>query len=332
MTPDEAPRESFAEDLKHAARGFAMGAADIVPGVSGGTVALILGIYQRLVTAVSHVDATLLGLAAQRQWAAAAARLDLRFLVALALGILTGAAGLAGLMHTLLEQHTEATFAAFFGLILASGLLVGKMCRPRGSGELLTSIALGVGGVVVAYLLVSQAGISNRPGLGYTFLCGCIGICAMILPGVSGSYLLLLLDKYHEITGIIKNLVHLDVTAGDLVTLVVFALGCLVGLLAFSKLLKWVLVRHYTPTMAVLCGFMIGSLYKVWPFQAGDGPADASFKERAASMHPTLPESFGAHEWACVGIAAVCFFGVLVIDAIARRGDRLPVAEQAPAS
>ncbi|TWT78520.1 hypothetical protein Pla123a_13130 [Posidoniimonas polymericola] len=309
-----------------------MGAADIVPGVSGGTVALVLGIYQRLVTAVSHVDATLLGMVARREWGAAARRLDLRFLVALAVGILTGAAGLAGLMHTLLEDHTEATFAAFFGLILASGLLVGKMCRPSTSGQLWRCVLLGAAGVGVAYLLVSQAGISNRPGLGYTFLCGCIGICAMILPGVSGSYLLLLLDKYHEITGIIKNLVHLDVTASDLATLMVFALGCLVGLLAFSKLLKWVLVRHYTATMAVLCGFMIGSLYKVWPFQAGDAPVDAPFKERAASMHPVWPEAFGGHEWTCLGVAAGCFVGVLVIDAVARRGDRLPVADHVPAS
>ena len=210
-----------------------MGAADIVPGVSGGTVALILGIYTRLVTAVSRVDATLLGLLGRGKWRQAADRLDLRFLIALGVGIGAGAVGLAGLMHTLLEDHTQLTYAAFFGLILASGILVGRMCRPHGAAQLAGCLALGLAGVAIAYLLVSQSVIENRPGFLYTFVCGAIGICAMILPGISGSYLLLLLGKYHEITGIIKNLAHLNVTGGDLVTLAVFAVGCLLGLVLF---------------------------------------------------------------------------------------------------
>ncbi|TWT37330.1 hypothetical protein KOR34_22780 [Posidoniimonas corsicana] len=310
---------SLLGDLKIAARGFCMGAADIVPGVSGGTVALILGIYARLVTAVSRVDRTLLGLLAKRQWSAAADHLDLRFLIALACGIGAGAVGLAGVMHTLLEEHTELTYAAFFGLILASGLLVGRMCRPAGSQQAALCVGLGVAGAAFAFFLVSLAAVTGPPGLGYTFLSGVIGICAMILPGISGSYLLLLLGKYHEITGIIKNLAHLEVSGADVATLATFAVGCLIGLLMFSKLLKWLLVRYYSPTMAVLCGFMIGSLYKVWPFQRGDAPPEASFKERALTMEPIWPQEFGGHEQACVAIAVACLAGVLVVDALARR-------------
>lgn len=308
---------SLTSDLKNALRGFLMGAADIVPGVSGGTVALILGIYARLVAAISQFDTALLKLLVHRQWKEAAARIDLRFLIMLGSGILAGVVSLAGLMHYLLENHLGLTYAGFFGLILGSSLLVGRLCRPSSKQQAIACIALGLVAAVGAFLLVSLPRMESPPGLGYTFLCGAIAICAMILPGVSGSYLLVLLGKYHEITGLIKAIPKGEVTAGELTTVAVFALGCLLGLLAFSKLLRWLLARHEMLTMAVLCGFMIGSLYKIWPFQQDQTPAIEEFKDKIFS--PYWPESFDRHTMTCVAIAVVATLGVLAVNAVANR-------------
>lgn len=312
-------KPSLSQDLGNVVRGFLMGAADIVPGVSGGTVALILGIYQRLVTAVSRVDSTLLAQLAARQWRAAAEYLDLRFLLALGLGIGAGIVGLAHLMHELLTNHREPTYAAFFGLILASSLFVGRMCRPRNGGMAALCLLLGVGGATIAWWIVSQDAFEARHGLLYTFASGCIGICAMILPGVSGSYLLLLLDMYEKITGIIKDIPKLQATASDWLTLVVFASGCLIGILLFSKALKWLLMRFEPQTMAVLCGFMIGSLWKVWPFQQGPGVENLSLKEQTVRLQPYWPDTIGNHELTCLTIAAIAFAAVLLLDWLGKR-------------
>jgi putative membrane protein len=318
---DHSP-SSLPKDLSNSARGFLMGAADIVPGVSGGTVALILGIYQRLVTAISRVDIELLRLLKAGQWRGAAEHLDFRFLVSLGLGIGIGALSLASTMHLLLTEHRELTFAAFFGLILASGVLVGRLCRPKDAGQAILCLVLGMAGAYAAYWLVSQHEVHNQPGLAYTFFCGAVGICAMILPGISGSYLLLLLDKYEEIIAIIRRLTHLEASTDDLLTLAVFASGCAIGLLVFSKFLKWLLVAFGPQTMAVLCGFMIGSLWKVWPFQVAPELSDSiplTLKEQALKAQPFMPKRFDAHVAACLAIAVACFAGVLIADAVARR-------------
>ncbi|MCA9238642.1 MAG: DUF368 domain-containing protein [Planctomycetales bacterium] len=312
-------KPSLAQDLGNVLRGFLMGAADIVPGVSGGTVALILGIYQRLVTAVSRVDSTLLTRVIARQWRSAAEYLDLRFLIALGLGIGIGIVGLAHLMHELLTHYREQTYAAFFGLILASSLFVGRMCLPRTRGMAWLCVLLGAAGVGAAWWVVTLDTVEARHGLVYTFASGCIGICAMILPGVSGSYLLLLLDMYEEITGIIKEIPKLQATASDWLTLAVFASGCLIGILLFSKALKWLLMRFEPQTMAVLCGFMIGSLWKVWPFQHGTSGGDLSLKEQAVQLQPCWPTTLGAHELGCLAIAAAAFAVVLLLDGLGRR-------------
>lgn len=305
--------------LLTACRGVLMGAADIVPGVSGGTVALILGIYTRLVTAISHVDGRLLQLVRHGQWGKITQHLDLRFLVALATGIAVGIVALAGVMHTLMEEHREPTYAAFFGMILASGVLVGRMCRPRGSQQKAACLAIAVVAAAGAWWVVSQVGLQNRPGNhAYTFVCGAVGICAMILPGVSGSYLLLILDKYEEITGIIKALPKMQVNSADLLTVCVFASGCIIGLLLFSKLLRWLLTTYQAETMAALCGFMIGSLWKVWPFQQGDTPPDASLKEQAVLLSPGWPDPTQPAVL-CLVVGVVSFVAVLAIDQLAAR-------------
>jgi putative membrane protein len=259
--PGRFPQRS---DLQQVARGMLMGAADVVPGVSGGTVALILGIYERLVSALGKVDRTLIDHLNARRWRAAAEHLDLRFLATLLCGIGLGIALFARGIDYLLHHQVQLTFAAFFGLIAASSLLVGRMVgRWRG----IEAICLVVG-IVFAIWLVNQPLLQNPPdSLTYVFFCGVIAICAMILPGISGSFILLILGKYVEIVHLVKEALQLNVTVESLLILSVFSTGCVIGLLSFSKFLKWLLGRHESQTLAVLCGFMLGSLWKLWPFQ-----------------------------------------------------------------
>lgn len=251
-------------DLGNVVRGLLMGGADIIPGVSGGTVALILGIYERLVTAISHCDRTLLGHLRRRQWGHAAAHVDLRFLVALGAGIATGIAGLATLMSHLLEHHLEPTLAVFFGLILGSSAVVARRVERWN----FTSTLLMCCGAGTAYWLVAQPFMAGRDGYPYLLLCGMVAICAMILPGISGAFILLILGKYDYVTGVLRGLVHGQVTPENVLALVVFASGCVIGLLSFSKFLRWLLAHYHCPTMAVLAGFMLGSLRRIWPFKA----------------------------------------------------------------
>ena len=258
-------------------RGFLMGGADIIPGVSGGTVALILGIYERLIAAISHCDVKLLQLLAARKFGQAIEHADLRFLVCLGAGIGLGIVSLAGLMHELLLNQRMLTFSAFFGLIAASSWLVGMMV-PRWRVQEVASLLLGA---VFAFYLVGLPLIEQPPGtLTYLFFCGVIAICAMILPGISGAFILLLLGKYVEVTGMIKGAIHGEISAEIVIAVGVFCSGCLIGLLSFSRLLRWLLANHHNVTMAVLCGFMIGSLRKLFPFQTDLTPDVTELKHK----------------------------------------------------
>lgn len=304
-------------DLVQVARGFLMGGADIIPGVSGGTVALILGIYDRLVTAISRCDLTLLSHAKRREWNAAAAYVDLRFLIALGTGIVLGVAGLASLMHYLLEHQLQATLAAFFGLILASSVLVARVINRWGPAELLLLPA----GAIFAYWLVGLPTLNSPPdGNLYVFLCGMIAICAMILPGISGAFILLILGKYHDITGLLKDVLHGEISLGVLVTIATFVLGCLIGLLSFSKVLRWLLARHESVTMAILCGFMAGSLRKVWPFKFDLTPNITEFKSKQfENTWPTVFTTDVLAAFAITVLAAGLVFGLDYVTKVLQR-------------
>jgi putative membrane protein len=308
---------SFKKDLHYAACGLLMGSADIVPGVSGGTVALILGIYTRLVGAISRFDTRLIALVARGKLHDAALRVDLRFLFALGLGVVTGIASFATLMHHFLEHYLSYTMAAFFGLILASSWLVARMVRRETAWSYLGAVVIGIVGASVALAIVTQHSLGPRPGNVYTFGCGAIAICAMILPGISGAYILVLLGKYSEITGIIKDVVHLDVTYQGLITLGVFALGCGVGLVLFSKFLRWLLARWKAETISLLCGFMIGSLYRIWPFQR-DLTSEVD-KIQFKRFQPFWPSELNSEVIICLVIAISAMVVVLVLDRFAQR-------------
>ena len=228
------PETNDLSDVDVVVRGLLMGGADIIPGVSGGTMALILGIYDRLVTAISHVDRELLGQIRNRDWQGAARHLDLRFLIALGLGILTGIALLGTVMNYLLLHQRQFTFAAFFGLIAASSVLVARMVNRWSPA---VALLLAAGGAF-AFWLVRLPALHHPPdSLWYVFVCGVVGICAMILPGISGAFILLILGKYEDITQIIKETLKLHITGENVATVAVFGAGCAIGLISFAKFL-----------------------------------------------------------------------------------------------
>lgn len=307
------PRVPAKQDITTIGCGFLMGAADIVPGVSGGTVALILGVYERLVTAISRCDANFFSLLKEKQWKVAADYVDLRFVVALGFGIVCGIAALASVMNRLLTDHMSATFAAFSGMILASSLLVGRRIS-RWKTEHIGTLLLGI---LFALWLVTLPALKSPPDtLWYLFLCGMIGITAMILPGISGAFILLLLNRYHFITESIKGLPKGDVSVEILLSLVVFSLGCLTGLLSFSRVLKWLLTKYHDVTMAMLCGFMLGSLLKLWPFQREVGFAE-KFKHKM--FEQVWPDAFDGTVFIAIGLAIAGFLVVTVLDFIGRK-------------
>ena len=302
-------RAVLANDLVQVARGFCMGAADTVPGVSGGTVALILGHYQRLVTAVSRIDLEFLGMIRRGKFAVAARHADVRFLVSLAIGIVLGVGLLAGLMHWLLENRLPETFAVFFGLILGSVVLVRRQVDRWTPSRWLGML----GGVVVAVVISGLPVAGEADAAWFLFLAGSVAICAMILPGISGAFVLLLLGAYHPVTGLIRDLVHGDVSFAAVVTLAAFAAGCLTGLLAFTKLLRWLLEHHRGTTMSALVGLMLGSISRLWPLQAPT-PETADLEMKFRRYEYVLPGDWGGSLWGLALLAIVAAAGVLVIE------------------
>lgn len=236
-------------------RGMLMGAADIVPGVSGGTMAFITGIYDRLLGAIAAFDLLLLRLLRERCWREAWHRVDGAFLLSLGAGILTSMLTLARLIGYLLEHHPLLVWSFFFGLILGSALLllrrVTRWHAAALAGLLFGALLAAVSGLVPALALPAH-GVSF-------FLAGFVAICAMILPGVSGSFILVLLGLYPALLAAIEAL--------DLGVLVIFAAGAGCGLLAFSRLLHYLLAEHHAATLATLTGFLCGSLLVVWPWK-----------------------------------------------------------------
>ncbi|SFJ09542.1 DUF368 domain-containing protein [Planctomicrobium piriforme] len=294
--------------------GVLMGVCNVIPGGDSGTIALIVGIYQRIVTAISQIDATLLKLVVQRKWKESFARVDFWFMAPLVAGVGFGIATMGSLMHYLIEHHLEVMMPIFFGLIAASCWLVAKLIHKWGVAEIL----LIVGGCALALWLVHQPGLEHPPeSLWYIVLCGVVGICALILPGISGAFILLIMGKYHDLTGVIDRATHLNFTGNDFSVLVAFAIGCAVGLVGCSKFLKWLLEHHGSATMAALCGFKIGSLYKIWPFQIDTTPEIAEFKHKIFKPIPFNEMQFDGEFWTAIVLVLVAGVGTLLLDRLA---------------
>lgn len=257
--PHKHKPEGVLEYLAIYLKGMAMGAADIVPGVSGGTIALILGIYQRLVSAISRADLTILKIWRQggliKGLVDIYKYMDATFLLVLAAGIATSFITLAGIIKSLLDNQPVMIWSLFFGLIIATVfVLLQQINRWTWQRTLLFII-----GLIIAVGISLIPAMTGTPSLLYLFFAGAIAICAMILPGVSGSFILVLLGAYDAVLTAIHQM-QLSVIATVMA-------GMVCGLLAFSKLLKWLLTNFYHGTLALLTGFIAGSLVKVYPWQ-----------------------------------------------------------------
>lgn len=313
-TPRQPVAGTWTSDLVNVLRGYLMGAADTVPGVSGGTVALILGHYQQLVNAISHFDSTALTMLRERKLRDAAVHCDLRFLFALGIGVAVGILTLASLMHWLLDHRMPETLSVFFGLVLASSVIVAQQIRRWTPG----SVILGLLAAAGAYALCSLTPAATDPSLGFIFVAAMIAICAMILPGISGAFILLLLGVYQPITGLIKDLAHGHLTLDAFIKLTTFALGCALGLALFSRLLRWLLARYRDITFAALLGLMLGSLRRLWPLQqATPETIEAKFSQRQWVL--VSPADWPGSLLLLLGLAVAACLGVLVFERVGRR-------------
>lgn len=245
----------FAESLLLILKGIGIGAANVIPGVSGGTIAFLTGIYERLINVFKRLNITALKLLFSGKFKEFAHQTDLGFLGCIVLGLLISAFSLAKLMVYLLHNFPIATWSFFLGLILISCYYVIKDIKKW---NVATFVSLIIGCAVAVYVCLASP--SETPcDWWFIMVCGAIAICAMILPGISGSFILVLLVKYEYIMNAIGNL--------DFGIIALFVFGGVAGLIAFSHLLSWLLKRCYYPTMALLTGFMVGSLLKIWPWQ-----------------------------------------------------------------
>ena len=233
-----------------------MGAADLVPGVSGGTMAFVLGVYQDLLDGIRAFNLGALRLALGLRLRELEQHIPLRFLLPLGLGILAAVFALAGFLSNTLDDPLGRInlFAFFFGLVLASILAVGAQLRR----SLTTALVL-LAGAIVAFLVVNLVPASAEPSTANLFLAGMVAVCAMILPGISGSFILLILGQYDHVLRAVSE--------RDIATVLTVAAGAVLGIVIFARVLGWLLRHRPQATIAALTGFMIGSLWKIWPWK-----------------------------------------------------------------
>ncbi len=243
-------------------KGAAMGIAEAIPGVSGGTIAFITGIYERLLNCIKAFSPSLLGELKNGGLAAVWKKTDMSFLFMLAIGMVAGlVTGIFAITY-LLETFPILLWSFFFGLILASCFYIGKQVGPWRVAQILLLLF----GTALAYYITIATPAQGSESLLYVFFSGMLAISALMLPGLSGSFILLLLGMYTFIVPTAKNALT-TMNPDSLLILMVFASGCVVGMLTFSHLLSWTFEHYRNSTLALLTGFMLGSLNKVWPWQ-----------------------------------------------------------------
>ncbi|NIJ44547.1 putative membrane protein [Wenyingzhuangia heitensis] len=237
-------------------KGMAMGAADVVPGVSGGTIAFISGIYEELLTTISNINLSLLKTLKEKGLKETWKQANANFLLALLLGVAISVVSLAKGISFLLSTKPIMVWSFFFGLVLASIFYVGKQIKKWRIQEI---VALLIACVVAYSITVAKPLVNDEASYLFLFLAGALAICAMILPGISGAFILVLLGAYEAIL----TAVH----SRDLQAIAVVGIGCVVGLLSFSRVLKWLFNHYKDVTLAGLTGFILGSLNKIWPWK-----------------------------------------------------------------
>ncbi|TBV26120.1 DUF368 domain-containing protein [Meridianimaribacter sp. CL38] len=236
-------------------KGIAMGAADAVPGVSGGTIAFISGIYEELITTISNINLSLITTLRKEGFKAFWTQLNGNFLVALLTGIIISFVSFMRLAKYLIENHPILIWSFFFGLIVASIFFVGKQIQKWNLAVIISLIA----GALIAYYITTLPSMANNDNPLFLFFAGAIAICAMILPGISGSFILVILGAYKTLSDALHDF--------DIKKILIFAVGAVVGLLSFSRVLKWLFKNYHNITLAILTGFIFGSLNKIWPWK-----------------------------------------------------------------
>ncbi|NND32016.1 MAG: DUF368 domain-containing protein [Saprospiraceae bacterium] len=245
-----------------ALKGLAMGMAEVVPGVSGGTIAFITNIYERLIADIKTISKIPVHVWKKDGFGAFWKHIDGTFLLALLAGMLVGIViGVLGITY-LLEQVPSLVWGFFFGLIIASAIYIARKIKSFGLYEIILLIA----GICIAYTITVISPAQGSQALVFVFLSGMIAICALILPGISGSFILLLLGMYTIILHSAKDLLS-NFNSSSFLLILVFLLGCLSGLALFANLLDYLFKKFHNPTLALLTGFMIGSLNRIWPWR-----------------------------------------------------------------
>ena len=243
-------------------KGMGMGAANVIPGVSGGTIALITGIFERLINSIKSFNLTALKLFFTGKWKAFAEHVDLKFLVAVFLGIAAAILSVAKLFKFLFENYPVYIWAFFFGLIIASIYYVGRTVNKWNLGSILF-FAIGTG---IALLIAFGTPAQENHNFLYLILCGVAGTCSMILPGLSGSYVLLLMGNYEYVMIDAVNMLTTSPWEGIKI-LIPVVIGAVIGLLAFAHLLSWIFKNFHDQTVALLTGFILGSTPIIWPWK-----------------------------------------------------------------
>lgn len=289
-----------------ALKGVGMGAADVVPGVSGGTIAFIVGIYDELINSIKSINGASLKMFFTGKWGTFWKMINGNFLVSIVLGIAISVFSLAKVITWLLTDHPIMVWSFFFGLVLASTWFVGKDIKEWNKKTIPSFII----GVAVAYYITVATPAETPTNLLFIFLCGAIAICAMILPGISGSFILVLLGKYFYIMEAVKTL--------DVVVLLVFLAGACIGITSFSRILSYALKHFRNITLAVLTGFMLGSLNKVWPWKE----TLETFTDSHGVVKPLVESNVmpNQHILEAVVLMVVGFFLVYFLEKLSSRG------------
>lgn len=295
-------------------KGIAMGAADVIPGVSGGTIAFISGIYEELINSIKSVNLSALKLLLTGNFAGFWKAINGTFLLSLFTGIAISIISLAKGLKYLLDHHPILVWSFFFGLVVASAIYVARTIDRWKPG----TIAAGIAGIIIAYYITVITPAEANTTYWFIFISGAIAICAMILPGISGSFILVLLGMYKFILEAVGNF--------EIVIILTFLAGATIGIISFSNVLSWLLKNYHNLTIAMLSGFMVGSLNKVWPwkkvvetFTDRHGKIKPLIEE---NVFPTTYEQITGNEAFLLGAIALAIFGfvlIFIIESIAKK-------------
>lgn len=297
------PKHSTKDYARLLFTGFAMGSADIVPGVSGGTIAFIFGVYEELIDSIKTVSGEALKLFLKGKFSEGLKVIPFHFLVPLGLGLVTAVLTLTELLSHVLQTHPVNIWSFFFGLVLASVFLVSKRIVSWDLRDVVVMLLF----TVIAYVVVGSVPLET-PATPLAFLLsGAVAICAMILPGVSGSFLLIIMGKYEQVLQ--------AVTQRDFLTVTYIGVGAVIGLALFSRLLSWLFKKHHDIVVAALTGFMIGSLRKIWPWKETiTTRINSHGLEVPVVQQNILPEAFDMSVMTAVGLCLLAIILIVFLD------------------